>query len=50
MSMYGRRYFGALPATFIIEPDGIVARVIPRVTPRTHDDEVLTVLEQLAAA
>jgi peroxiredoxin Q/BCP len=49
-SMYGRRYFGALRATFIIGPDGIVAHVIPRVTPRTHDDEVLAVLEQLAAA
>jgi len=42
--------FGALRATFIIGPDGIVAHVIPRVTPRTHDDEVLAVLEQLAAA
>ena len=49
-SMYGRRYLGALRATFIIGPDGIVAHVIPRVTPRTHDDEVLAVLEQLAAA
>jgi thioredoxin-dependent peroxiredoxin len=49
-SMYGRRFFGALRATFIIGPDGIVAHVIPRVTPRTHDDEVLAVLEQLAAA
>lgn len=49
-SMYGRRYFGALRATFIVGPDGIVAHVIPRVTPRTHDDEVLAVLEQLAAA
>ncbi|HEU4701761.1 MAG TPA: thioredoxin-dependent thiol peroxidase [Conexibacter sp.] len=49
-SMYGRRYFGALRATFVIAPDGIVAHVIPRVTPRTHDDEVLAVLEQLAAA
>jgi peroxiredoxin Q/BCP len=48
--MYGRRYFGALRATFIIEPDGIVAHVMPRVTPRTHDDEVLSVLEQLATA
>lgn len=48
--MYGRRYFGALRATFIIGPDGIVKHVIPRVTPRTHDDEVLAVLEQLAAA
>jgi hypothetical protein len=27
-----------------------VRHIIPRVTPRTHDDEVLAVLEQLAAA
>jgi peroxiredoxin Q/BCP len=49
-SMYGRRYWGVLRATFIVGPDGVVAHVIPRVTPRTHDDEVLAVLEQLAAA
>jgi len=49
-SMYGRRYWGAMRATFVIGPDGVVAHVIPRVTPRTHDDEVLAVLEQLAAA
>ena len=36
--------------TFIVEPAGVVACVIPKVTPRTHDDEVLVVLEQLAAA
>ncbi|HYV14520.1 MAG TPA: thioredoxin-dependent thiol peroxidase [Conexibacter sp.] len=49
-SMYGRKYFGALRATFVIGPDGTVAHVIPKVTPKTHDDEVLAVLEQLAAA
>jgi len=49
-SMYGRRYWGALRATFVIDGDGIVRHVIARVTPRTHDDEVLAVLEQLAAA
>ena len=48
--LYGRKYWGALRATFVIGPDGVVAHVIPRVTPRTHDDEVLAVLEQLAAA
>jgi peroxiredoxin len=37
-------------ATFIIDGDGTVAHVIPRVSPRTHDDEVLAALEQLAAA
>src|SRR5215207_8376031 len=47
-SMYGRKYFGAARATFVIDGDGTVAHVIPRVTPRTHDDEVLAVLEQLA--
>jgi len=49
-SMYGRKYWGALRATFIVGPDGVVAHVIPKVTPKTHDDEVLAVLEQLAAA
>jgi peroxiredoxin Q/BCP len=50
MSMYGRRFFGALRATFIIGAGGIVGHVIPKVTPKTHDDEVLAALEQLAAA
>jgi thioredoxin-dependent peroxiredoxin len=49
-SMYGRTYWGAQRATFVIGPDGVVAHVIPKVTPKTHDDEVLAVLEQLAAA
>ena len=48
--MYGRKYWGALRTTFVIDPDGTVAHVIPKVTPKTHDDEVLAVLEQLAAA
>ncbi len=48
MSMYGRKYWGALRATFVIDGDGVVRHVIPRVTPRTYDDEVLAVLEQLA--
>ena len=49
-SLYGRKYWGALRSTFVIGPDGVVAHVIPKVTPKTHDDEVLTALEQLAAA
>jgi thioredoxin-dependent peroxiredoxin len=48
--MYGRKYWGALRATFVIAADGSIAHVIPKVTPKTHDDEVLAVLEQLAAA
>jgi len=31
-------------ATFIIDPDGTVSHVIPKVSPKTHDEEVLAVL------
>ena len=49
-SMYGRTYMGAQRATFIIGPDGVVRHVIPKVSPKTHDDEVLKVLGELGAA
>nr|WP_183342887.1 thioredoxin-dependent thiol peroxidase [Conexibacter arvalis] len=49
-SMYGKRFWGAQRATFVIDGEGTVVHVIPRVSPRTHDDEVLKVLEQLSAA
>lgn len=41
---------GRQRATFVIDGDGSVVHVIPRVSPRTHDDEVLKALEQLSAA
>ena len=46
-SMYGRTYWGNSRTTFIIGRDGIVAHVIPKVTPKTHDDEVLAALGAL---
>jgi peroxiredoxin Q/BCP len=49
-SMYGKTYWGALRATFIIAPDGTVARVFPKVSPKTHDDVVLAALEDMTAA
>jgi peroxiredoxin Q/BCP len=49
-SMYGKTYWGAKRATFIIDEDGKVAHVIPKVSPKTHDDEVLKVLGELSAA
>jgi peroxiredoxin Q/BCP len=49
-SMYGRTYWGALRATFIIDADGVVQHVIPKASPKTHDDEVLVALGELAAA
>ena len=49
-SMYGNTYMGAQRATFVIDADGVVAHVIPKATPKTHDDEVLKALATLAAA
>ena len=48
--MYGKTYWGALRATFIIDADGTVAQVIPKVSPKTHDEIVLKALGELAAA
>jgi thioredoxin-dependent peroxiredoxin len=49
-SMYGRTYWGALRATFVIDGEGVVRHVIPKVSPKTHDEQVLAVLSELAAA
>lgn len=46
-SNYGRTYMGAQRATFVIDADGVVVHVIPKVTPKTHDDEVLAALAEL---
>ena len=48
-SMYGRTYWGALRSTFVIDEEGVVRHVIPKASPKTHDDEVLKALDELAA-
>ena len=48
-SMYGKKYMGIQRATFIIEGDGKIAKVFPKVSPKTHDDVVLKALGELAA-
>ena len=47
-SMYGRKYMGAQRATFIIDGEGIVRHVIPKASPKTHDEEVLAALSAIA--
>ncbi|HEX2391715.1 MAG TPA: thioredoxin-dependent thiol peroxidase [Solirubrobacterales bacterium] len=49
-SMYGKKYMGMLRSTFIIGPDGRIARVFPKVQPKKHDGLVLKALAELAAA
>jgi len=49
-SMYGKTYLGANRSTFIIDGDGVIRHVIPKVSPKTHDDEVLKAIGEVAAA
>ena len=48
-SMYGKKYMGVQRATFIIDPKGKIAKVFPKVSPKTHDDVVLKALGELTA-
>jgi peroxiredoxin Q/BCP len=46
-SMYGRKYWGVARSTFVIDPKGKIAKVFPKVSPKTHDDVVLKALAEL---
>lgn len=47
-SMYGKKYMGVLRSTFIVGPDGKIAKVFPKVQPKKHDNLVLAALAELA--
>jgi thioredoxin-dependent peroxiredoxin len=49
-SMYGRTYMGVSRSTFLIDEQGVVRHVIPKASPKTHDDVVLKALGEMAAA
>jgi thioredoxin-dependent peroxiredoxin len=49
-SMYGKKYMGVQRATFIVDPEGKIAKIFPKVSPKTHDDVVLGALTELAKA
>jgi peroxiredoxin Q/BCP len=40
----GRTYLGVTRATFVIGPDGTVTKVMPKVNPESHADDVLAAL------
>src|SRR3954462_6099272 len=46
---YGKTYWGALRSTFIIDGEGVIRHVIPKAPPKTHDEDVLKALGELAA-
>jgi peroxiredoxin Q/BCP len=43
---YGKTYWGTARTTFLIDPDGRVARVWPKVKPEGHAAEVLEALDE----
>jgi peroxiredoxin Q/BCP len=46
-SMYGKKYFGILRSTFIIDEGGRVVKVFEKVKPKGHAGEVLAALEEV---
>ncbi|HYC82344.1 MAG TPA: thioredoxin-dependent thiol peroxidase [Solirubrobacterales bacterium] len=46
-SMYGKKYMGVLRNTYIVDAKGKIARVLPKVQPKKHDDLVLKALGDL---
>jgi peroxiredoxin Q/BCP len=47
-SMYGKKYMGIVRTTFIVDGDGRIARVFPKVQPKKHDGLVLKALGDLS--
>ena len=47
---YGRKFMGIQRATFLIDPDGRIAQVWPKVKAQGHAAEVLTALETAQSA
>jgi peroxiredoxin Q/BCP len=42
--------WGVQRSTFVIDPEGKIAKVFPKVSPKTHDEIVLEALGELASA
>jgi peroxiredoxin Q/BCP len=48
--LYGKTYMGVTRSTFLIDPEGKISKVFPKVSPKTHDEVVLEALGELASA
>jgi thioredoxin-dependent peroxiredoxin len=47
-NMYGKKYWGVQRSTYLIDPEGKIAKVFPKVQPKQHDDLLLGALAELA--
>lgn len=48
--MYGRKYWGVVRTTFVIDAKGRVAKVFEKVKPEGHGEEVAKALEEMRTA
>jgi peroxiredoxin Q/BCP len=48
-SMYGKKYWGVERTTFLIDPDGKIAKVYPKVKVAGHVDQVLADVKEVAS-
>jgi thioredoxin-dependent peroxiredoxin len=48
--MYGRTYMGVLRMTFLIAPDGAIARIWPKVNVKGHAEDVRGAIAELSSA
>jgi peroxiredoxin Q/BCP len=44
-NMYGRKYFGVERTTFVIDRDGTIAKIFPKVKVNGHSDAVLAAIK-----
>jgi peroxiredoxin Q/BCP len=47
---YGKTYWGTARTTFLVDPDGRIARIWPKVKPEGHAAEVLAALDEAQRA
>lgn len=46
-SLYGKKYFGIVRSTFLVAPDGTIAKAWPKVKVEGHAEEVLAAVKAL---
>ena len=47
-SMYGRKYMGVERTTFVIDREGKIAKIFPKVKPQGHNEEILEYLKRMS--
>ena len=46
-SLYGRKFMGIVRSTFIIDKEGVLRKIFPKVKVKVHVDEVLEIVKGL---